>query len=177
MKKVSNWWSFPNIQYVPDPQNTWYCTCQIPNIPARSPIYLPDPQYTVPARSPIYMPDPQYTCQIPNLPARSPVCLPDPQSACQIPSLPTRSPNLLACLLYEILLFNNFLKLIWSCWFHTWPLFYNFLCLWAFLAHLQKSKNKDFWGAIVQKQYVFLRFTVKFCFEGPLQQKMTLCLV
>ena len=39
------------------------------------------------------------------------------------------------------------------------------LCLWAFLAPLQKSKNKDFGGAILQKQYVFKRNTVKLCFE------------
>ena len=33
------------------------------------------------------------------------------------------------------------------------------------MTHLQKSKNKDFGGAIVQKQYVFLRGTVKLYFE------------
>ena len=38
------------------------------------------------------------------------------------------------------------------------------LCLWAFFAHWQKVKNKDFRGAIVQKQYV-LRGSVKLCFE------------
>ena len=128
---------------MPDPQNTWYCTCQIPNIPARSPVCLPDPQYT-----------------------------------CQIQSLPTRSPNLLACLLYEILLFNNFLKLIWSCWFHTWPLFYNFLCLWAFLAHLQKSKKRDFWGAIVQKQFVFKGYCKVLFWRTPTEKNDSLsCLV
>ena len=44
--------------------------------------------------------------------------------------------------------------------FHICPLILIFLWLCAFLAHLQKSKNKDFWGAtvqysIVQNQYAF----------------------
>ena len=37
----------------------------------------------------------------------------------------------------------------------------NFLCLCAFLAHLQKRKNKDFGCAIVQNQYVFKGYCEK----------------
>ena len=51
--------------------------CQIPHLPARSPICLSDLQSGR---------------QIPNLPDRSPICLSDPQSACQIPNLPVRYP-------------------------------------------------------------------------------------
>ena len=84
----------PNI-----PARSPIYTCQIPNLPARSPIYLPDPlsncqipnklyrpdpQFTAPARSPIYC-----TCQTPNIPvaSRSPIHLPDPQSSCHIPDI------------------------------------------------------------------------------------------
>ena len=52
------------------------------------------------------------------------------------------------------------------------------LCLWAFFAHWQKVQNKDFRGAIVQKQYV-LRGSVKLCFEEHrnLTAKNWLCIL
>ena len=41
------------------------------------------------------------------------------------------------------------------------------------MAHLQKSKNKDFGGVIVQKQYVVKGYTVKLCFEEVQHWKLT----
>ena len=49
----------------------------------------------------------------------------------------------------------------------------------SFLAHLQKSKNKDFGGAIVQNQYVFkgfCEFGSSTCTKEPYCKKLALYL-
>ena len=45
----------------------------------------------------------------------------------------------------------------------------------SFLAHLQKSKNKDFGGAIIHNQYVFRGF-VNLCTKEPYCKKLALYL-